>query len=167
MPISTRSVMLLVCCAYALSGCGWYLKGLNKQTLTLRQIHFLAHDTYSEIAIAIQRELQSYNIQQDSSAKLTLSVTGEQISRRTLSVNRAAIAAEYALSLTLPYSIAKQNSEPQKGQLKAQRVYDFATQDVVAKAEEEKRLLQEMRTELAQNLVRLANSLHNNKHKPQ
>lgn len=166
MPSSIVRTLVLAVFLLYLSGCGWHLKGWDKQNISLEQIHLITTDRYSDITMVIQRELERYGIQQNNNASFTVTIKPEQLNRRTVSVNRAAIAAEYALSLTLPYSLSLANATTQAGQLKTQRIYDFTAEDVVSKAEEEKRLLQDMREELAQNLLRLANAFyktHSNK----
>lgn len=141
------------------SACGWHLRGSSSIPLDISSVYVTAEDSYGSLVSTLKQSLASNqvaNAENSSDAQYTVILSNEQHDRRTVSVGNDALAAEYELSLSVDYVI--QDGEGKtlstKSTASSLRAYDFDRNAVVAKSEEERLILSEMRNNVVQQILR-------------
>lgn len=155
--MKTLITALLATCL--LSACGWQLRGAMNMPLDIDNVYVAAQDTHGTLVHTLTRALESNNVAvsdtaSDSQYRILLS--NEKQDRRTVSVGTDALASEYELSMSVDYVIQNRVGENLTEQTTASafRAYDFDRNAVVAKNEEERLILNEMRSNLVQQILR-------------
>ncbi len=154
---STLVSTLLV--ASLLSACGWHLRGSMDIGLDLDNVYVSAEDTHGSLVNLLKRTLIANNVTvvpQPEQADYRIFLSNEEQNRRTVSVGNEALAAEYELILEVDYRIENQAGEPLVPQATATgiRSYTFDPNAVAAKAEEERLILDELRYNLVEQILR-------------
>lgn len=157
---STITLLLII----ALTACGgWRLRGSDNTHLQVDSI-FLSGEfgaTYS----LVREQLQQKNaLSASPAAGLQLILYDETIRRRTASVNRDGVTAEYELILTIDYQIndAANTVVRPITSVHIVRSYNFDQDDVVGKDKEELLLRKEMQRAAAHQLLRQLQLLQRN-----
>lgn len=135
------------------SGCGWRLRGWHMDT-TLTAIHLAAVDAYAPLTLALVDAMQQRGIDNQVAANLQLELGNERLTKRTVAVTSIGSPSQYELSLTVSYQYRQKGQEiTTPKQATSFRVFDFDPSNTVAKTEEENILLEEMRRELAHQIL--------------
>lgn len=126
--------------------------------LEINSVYVSAQDSHGALITDLKRALASNDVSATPSAddaQYRIYISREKQQRRTVSVGNAALAAEYELSLEVDYRI-----EDAAGTLTVPattasnvRSYSFDSNAVVAKAEEERLIQQEMRNSIVQQIL--------------
>lgn len=158
MPYAASRILTLALCLVLINACGWQLRGYqNAKRLGKEQIPSVALSAAADNRLflaSLKRQLDDLNIAQDNNAAIKLNIGREHTERRPLSYSSTGIPVQYQLIMTLSFTITKNlQSPPAEKKFLARRQYDFDTELVVAKSEEEKQLLNEMREELATKII--------------
>ena len=147
-------------CAFMLSSCGWQLRGSNSSYLvsdstSLTSLQLIADQKLVEIKKILADRCDDIGItlSSDSTARLTLQT--EKVERRPLSYSSTGIPLQYQITMSVRYRFRPQISENyvEERTLVVRRNYDFDTELIVAKDEEERQLLDEMRQELSSRIL--------------
>ncbi|MEH6650217.1 MAG: LPS assembly lipoprotein LptE [Motiliproteus sp.] len=151
-------VLLLIALLAVLSGCGFQLRGAIAIPDELKVLH-LAGDKNTAIYQAVAQILQSNEVELVDSpdqAPYQIKIVGEKLSRRSASLNTRAKIEEYELRTTLTYSISDSegNELIEPTAIFTERTYSYDENNVNATTAEESLLRQEMRENLAAQLVR-------------
>lgn len=163
--VSLLTKLSLVLSLVCLSACGWQLRGSAdfalKSTNTLHDMQLSADKSLTDLQKTFARQLDDLAIEVTGSSTNWLQLLDEKIERRPLAFNSAGIPIQYQLIMTVHYSFASQGHAEKviDKPLTARRNYDFDTALIVAKNEEEKQLLQEMREELASRIIATAQKI--------
>jgi LPS-assembly lipoprotein len=138
-----------------LSGCGFHLRGSYNVPAFLQEItlHNAAgsKDFEKQMRLALERR----NILPEG-GELLLEITRENITRQTSTVDSSAKAAEYTLIYTVEYRVGTVDGKVfgDRQSLILRRSYQYSTANVVGKNTEEETLIQELRVDAAQQIVR-------------
>lgn len=144
---------------FALAGCGFQLKGTLQEgdtpweALTLRLISV---DPRSELTREVVRELAGMKIllsdEMDTPIRLTL--REEQFVQRNVSLTAQARAAEMELTLSVDFVLQQEAALPLEGTASVSQQMLNDPRNVVGKTEEMRLLREEMRRDLAAQIVR-------------
>lgn len=151
-----RVCLLLV--VFGVGACGWQLRGWNAAN-PVSSLHLVTQDRYSPLTLAMQKTLQQQDIENDTTAPVQLHLGKEHLRKRIVAVTSIGSPAQYELSLSVDYqyrSAAEDQAKTLPRTLAVFRAFDFDPNNTVAKNQEEKTLLEEMRRELALRILQLA-----------
>lgn len=141
-----------------LSSCGWQLRGYQHYKefgeQRIAKVHLRTTSGNREFQAILKRQLTDLSIALDSSAKVKLVLHEESMERRPLSYSSTGVTRQYQLimSIRFEHSMPESTSLTEKTFI-ARRQYDFEPELVVAKSEEERVLLEEMRNELSSRII--------------
>lgn len=149
---------LLACTLAALSSCGFSLRGTAALPPELQTLQVLSPDPNSDIARELRRVLRNNDVNVEdveANSAYSLQVGQEQNSERALSVNSQARAGEYQLSMSVPFQLLNAGT-PVLGPetITLERVYLADPENAAAKSDEARLIQQEMRRELALQILR-------------
>lgn len=153
--------------ALVLAGCGFHLRGTGGATLppSLATVRVAMGGGINEpLAVAVRDAISQAGAKVvDSAAIPTLTILSEQTDSQVASVRTTTgKASEYVLRYTVAFRLDGQPSLPEQT-IRLQRDYSFNPDQVLAKEQEERELLRNMRLEAAQQIVRrLARSTGSN-----
>ncbi len=153
-----------------LSACGWHLRGSASGDDKLAMmvpldVVIVSKDNHSPLMNSLRDSLPIYKITEVKTAKpgaLTLTMEREIIDRRTAGVGSDALTSAYELTLRVAYSIEKAGTiiTPRDTSSRVSRTYNFNVNNVNSAAQEEELILQEMRRDLAQTVLRRLKKLN-------
>lgn len=143
-----------------IAGCGWQLRGVGSYQGPT-SLNLIPEDRFAPLTLALVDAMHRSEVSAQSDAPLTLYLGNEELQKRVVAVTSIGSPAQYEMSLSAEYRYQirddKTLSVPQT--LSVERVFDFDPSATVAKSEEENTLLEEMRFELAQRILRQARHL--------
>jgi LPS-assembly lipoprotein len=148
-----------------LSACGWHLRGSvgSEDKLAMMaplDVVIVAKDDHSPLINALRESLPNYKIREltiTNANALTLNLGREILDRRTAGVGSDALTSAYELTLRVDYSIvnaAGTTITPRDTNARISRTYNYNVNNANGAAQEEELVLQEMRRELAQSVLR-------------
>lgn len=145
-----------------LGACGFQLRGTNNSATLLpddwTSMHLATANPNSEFSreLTTHFELNGVNWTDRNSANYLLTVGPEQFRQRNLSLNSEARAAEFELTMRAKFTVKARNGTVAMAETTASIVKQMENdpRNVVGKAEEIRLLRQEMRVELAQQILR-------------
>lgn len=142
-----------------LGSCGFQLRGTGGQDFQIASIHIAIANVYRELAQVIETTLANAGTEIISSADQapwTANVLSERFSRRVASTSREVSVAKYELTLEVQFSLIEQSGLQliPATLLTVERLYDYDPANLVGSDAEEQLLMQEMRMEVAESLVR-------------
>jgi len=143
----------------SITACGWQLRGLENGVKNLAplpsQLDLQLYQRNSKMGQSLKKLLREKNIEISSQAPLSLIIEVEDFDKRPLAVTDTGVTAQYQLTLSVLYryqanldNTSDEDITPSK-KILSWRNYDFDAKLVVAKNQEEKALLEEMREELS------------------
>ena len=141
-----------------LSGCDWRLRGSGANYATLPKVFLDGSDNRRNLGI--YREIYAILMSQEAlashkQADVRLIIVNQDINRRTVSVNKSARAAEFQLTLKVPFKILdKEGVVLRESTVVLTRSYSFNEQDIVGKSKEEALLKKEMVSDAARQILR-------------
>lgn len=155
------------------SACGWHLRGSmageDKLAMTTPlDLEIIAKDDHSPLVNALRESLPGYKIHEVTVANgnsLTLTLGRENLDRRTAGVGSDALTSAYELTLRVEYSINNASGTtitPRDTNARISRTYNYNVNNANSAAQEEELVLQEMRSELAQSILRRMKKLNAN-----
>ena len=149
-----------------LTGCGFQLKGTDSNTAQLQglTIRLVSGQPRAELTREVTRELTANGLvlRDVFDTDLSLRLEPEQFTQRNVSLTAQARAAELELTLSAAFSFAKSEQEPINARASVNRQMLNDPRNIVGKTEELRLLRQEMRRDLAAQIVRrVSHSLAN------
>jgi LPS-assembly lipoprotein len=149
---------LLTCALVTLSSCGFSLRGSAALPPELQTLQVESADANSDIARELRRVLRNNDVTIDDSSQssgYSLQVGQEQNSERALSVNSQARAGEYQLTMSVPFQLLNAGTAVMGPEtITLERVYLADPENAAAKSDEARLIQQEMRRELALQILR-------------
>ena len=148
----------MVCALAALSSCGFSLRGTAALPAALQTMQIQSTDANSDIVRELRRVLRNNDVDVEAveqSSGYRLQVGQEQNSERALSVNNLARAGEYQLTMSVPFQLLNTGTSvlgPET--ISLERVYLADPENAAAKSDEARLIQQEMRRELALQILR-------------
>ena len=158
--------MLSVLALMTLTSCGFQLKGTGSNTTQLHglAIRLVSGQPRAELRREVTRELAANGLvlRDDPDTDLSLRLGPEEFTQRNVSLTAQARAAELELTLSAAFSFAKSDQEPISARARVNRQMLNDPRNVVGKIEELRLLREEMRRDLAAQIVRrVSHSLTN------
>lgn len=162
MPMSLLRLFLLITAAALLGGCGFALRGTGLTGDLLpedwRSMSLVTGNPNSELSREIATRFAANGIvwAEDSAANYRLSVGPERFSQQNLSLNSEARAAEFELTLKARFTVTDRAGRPVMAETDAVVVKQMENdpRNVVGKSGEIALLREEMRGELAEQMLR-------------
>lgn len=149
---------LLACALIALSSCGFTLRGSAALPPELQTLQVASADPNSDIARELRRVLRNNDVDVEDAANnsdYSLQVGPEQTGENTLSVNSQARAGEYQLTMSVSFQLLNAGASVMGPEtITLERVYLADPQNAAAKSDEARLIQQEMRRELALQILR-------------
>ena len=153
------ALMALLIALISLTGCGFQLKGTAQEGsaewegLSLRLI---STDPRGELAREVARALASMKITltEDLETPTRLTLREEQFTQRNVSLTAEARAAEMELTLSVDFVLQQEDALPLEGTATVSQQMLNDPRNVVGKTEEMRLLREEMRRDLAGQVVR-------------
>jgi len=152
-----------------LQSCGFKLRGSQALPDDITSVILVANFNYSPLQRALDRRLPVYQLQSRVVERKALNtitdlnsvaiiLQPESLERRLLSVFSTGQVAEYELIFSVNYQVIFPNSEPIKASMTVAREYQDDPDEVLAKSRELDLVLDEMRNETADRMIRLLSS---------
>lgn len=155
-----------------ISACGFALRGSQGLPETLTQVAINAPLQYSPLSRALRKRLPVYQLEGLINPTVTIEtemlektvvvqLEPEQFERRLLSIFSSGQVAEYELLYTVNYTIIFPNKIPIENSLKVSQEYQDDPDQILAKSRELNLILEELRVEAADRIIRLMSSQYN------
>lgn len=151
---------LLLCCLalpLLLSGCGFHLAGNYLLPDSVKVMYVSAPDPYSSLARRIKDALQDSGVEVikiPDPRYPTLTIQSDKLERRTLSLYPDGQVAEYRLNYTVVTQVTRKNQSPHTFKVQVSRDYLDDPRLALAKSREMEELVDEMRDDAAQQVLR-------------
>jgi len=155
----TVAVLLLIYSVALLSGCGFHLRGDIDLPEEMSEVTLAGTHPNGELGVAVRNgfaRLGGQVVDSGSGARSVLVITQDSYSRRVLSVDSIGQANEYELAYTLGFRLDDADGAIRVVQqsINLRRQYRFDPNLTLSKADEEARLVREMRQDAARQLLR-------------
>lgn len=147
----------------SISACGWHLRGSVENTQQLSQLYISAIDSKGALISELRQILKSSHtipIEDSNLAKYSLNILEETKDKRTTGVGGEALSSAYEITLKADYEIiVKEGNLISKATAISIRSYNYNTAAINSATQEETLLEQEMRRDLAQQMLRRLNAI--------
>lgn len=138
-----------------LNGCGFQLRGADRSDLPAIQLLGAAQAPATYRVVRDELELLGVSLTPSADNALSVEITDERSLRRSVATTNVIDAAEFELRLELDVLISQDvGVMPIENTLIVERVYAVDSANLAGSFEEQALLMQEMRAELARNLLR-------------
>ncbi|MEH6591441.1 MAG: LPS assembly lipoprotein LptE [Halioglobus sp.] len=143
-----------------LSACGFQLRGVGGTELPeeWKKMYLVTGNPNGELARELENTFAAYDVKwvEREEANYVLSVAQERFQQRNLSINAAARASEFELTMTTNFAVQNAAGESviDTSQATVVKQMENDPSNVVGKAEEARILKTEMRSELVQQILR-------------
>ncbi len=162
MPWRNARILFLLGAIALLCACGFQLRGADNSSTLLptewRSMHLVTGNPNSEFARVLVTQFEVNNVQwsERESANYILLLGPEEFRQRNLSLNSEARAAEFELTMRARFTVQHADRSVAMEETIASVVNQMENdpRNVVGKSEEIRLLRQEMRRELAQQILR-------------
>ncbi|NOX26989.1 MAG: hypothetical protein GXP21_02125 [Gammaproteobacteria bacterium] len=143
-----------------LLACGYQLRGLQNGNveLAINSVYLSGGGQDGVLVSLLRQRLRQLRVEQVESsdaADVSLSIGSVSQSRRVLSVNNSAKVSEFELFYSVSYTLSVTNGESKQRTASARRDITFNQNQVLAKAEEELQLYEDMRNDAANTILRV------------
>jgi LPS-assembly lipoprotein len=143
-----------------LGACGFQLRGTGGTDLPedWKKMYLITGNPNGELARELENTFSAYDVQwvEREEANYILSVAREKFQQRNLSINAAARAAEFELTMSTGFTVQDAEGETviDSSQATVVKQMENDPSNVVGKTEEVRILKSEMRSELVQQILR-------------
>ena len=139
------------------SSCGWQLRGQQVPHISSESIYISSNISNKDYVEVLRRSIGSYGYKtawNKENADLKIVLTNFREDTRISSLNASARAAEYMLTEDVDFMITdnKGNELTTLSTVSVERVYEFNEQDILASSNEERRIRNEMHTDIARKI---------------
>jgi LPS-assembly lipoprotein len=153
---SIRILLLLACCA-GLVSCGFQLRGSEGSNLALHQVHVSATNAYGEMQQELERGLTESGVTLlPDVAPYTVRLLTERTARRAVASTASNTVSDYEIRSEVVFDLVDAGGQVviPETRLFAERIYTSGNASLVSRSREEGLLIEEMRTEIAGQLIR-------------
>lgn len=156
LPLIVTLGLLLI----TISSCGFHLRGTEKSGESrIESLYLYSPDTFGALTHGLRERFEQNGTrltETEEKADLVLRLSSERRSRRPVTTTSEISVAEYEIRLEvdLAFSLSDEDNTLPQATLYAQRVYSFNEGSLVGNSEEERLLVEEMRQELIDQIVR-------------
>jgi LPS-assembly lipoprotein len=158
-----RSTFILIA-AGLITGCGFHLRSAPTLPDNVNTVVIDSARAHAPLAKALNERLNVYGLSRsdthvsDRNQSVNIYLLPENLERRLLSVYASGQVAEYELIYNVRYRVLFPDSDPIVAQFEVVRDYQDDPDQVLAKSRELELVLDEMRTEAADILIRRLSS---------
>lgn len=156
-----RLLLIPLLCSLLIAGCGFKLRGSQALPETVNQVAVGAVRAHSPLARTLLTRLDVYDINgirerelQNNENTVLVRILPETLERRLLSVYPSGQVAEYELIYGVKYIVQFPDSDSVSASFEVLRDYQDDPDQVLAKSRELELVLQEMREEAADRIIR-------------
>ena len=141
-----------------LSACGFHLRGMESHTLAVDNVYIQSKQASGPLLRELREALSDADVSLAASreqAEVVLIIAGEQRDRRVLSVGSTGKVQEYELHYAVSFELRDADGEImlERQQISRLRDFSFSETDVLAKADEEDMLYQDMRRNVVRDIL--------------
>lgn len=151
-----KQLFLMVLLSALISSCGFQLRGTGGQVLDVERVQVTGSEP--ELIDELGDTLKSIGVSVDGTGEpeYVINIVGESLSRRAVATSGSITVSEYEVQILAVFSISSPEGEAiiPTSQLRSERVYSFDATNFVSNNEEEALLIDEMRQDIAGQLVR-------------
>lgn len=153
-----RKLFINILLLITVSGCGWQLRDTQLLSADIGAVHLTAQDSHSRLIAELRQGLDNFGVSTTSTraeAGYTIVIVDSRRWRRTSTLNSGARVAEYRLSEEVDFMIFDQAGNQLTGLVtaSAEKVFEFDERDVLASANEEQLLRNQMRQEIVRQIL--------------
>ena len=165
----SKMVSIIAIMAITLQGCGFKLRGSQALPSYLNNVVILSQFDYLPLSRALDNRLPVYQLQSivgektipegiEPTTVVVIKLQPEALERRLLSIFSSGQVAEYELIYSVNYEVIFPFAEPISASMIVAREYQDDPDQVLAKSRELDLVLDEMRAESADRMIRLLSS---------
>ncbi len=153
--IKSIKILLLVATVATLSACGWHFQNGALIPQELRTLAFESGDPYSEMSMALRRQLQinDVNLVNETQGVPVLRINSQRINDEVASVFKRGREAEKVLMLEVEASVRFANGETYPISTKVNRTFFDNSRAALAKSAERDVIWNDMRDQAARQLI--------------
>jgi len=161
-----KKIIALVFFAVCLSACGWHIRGSLDMPKQLSNLYVSANDSKGALVTELRQLLKTNRVslvEKSADANYSLYLLEETKDRRTAGVGGDELSSAYEITLKVNYEIhLKNHNQLVKGNAISIRNFNYNTAAINSATQEELLLDQEMRRDLAQQILRRLSSVITN-----
>ena len=151
--------MLFALLFAGLSACGFHLRGAVELPPALTEVAIQGTNPYGELGVALRNGFSRMGgqiVESVQQAQSVLVITRDSTKRRVLSVDSQGQANQYELEYSLGFRLDNPQGATRVGAqtINLRRQYRFDPNQTLAKADEEARLVREMRQDAVRQMLR-------------
>ena len=161
--------LLLLLSLTLVQSCGFKLRGSQALPSEIQDVYITADYIYAPLQRALDQRLPVYQLQSniierqdlrlnEITNSVVISLQPEQLERRLLSIFSTGQVAEYELMYSIDYEVRFSGKDPIRSNVTVAREYQDDPDEVLAKSRELELVLQEMRLDAADRIIRLLSS---------
>ena len=153
--IKSIKILLLVATVATLSACGWHFQNGALIPQELRTLAFESGDPYSEMSMALRRQLQinDVNLVNETQGVPVLRINSQRINDEVASVFKRGREAEKVLMLEVEASVRFATGETYPISTKVNRTFFDNSRAALAKSAERDVIWNDMRDQAARQLI--------------
>lgn len=170
--IDFSKFIVIAICITVVSACGFKLRGTQALPDTFTQVAITVPFQYAPLSRALQKRLPVYQLtglinpeaitdKEIAEQTVIVQLQPEKFERRLLSVFNSGQVAEYDLVYTIDYLVIFPNKLPIPNTLTVSREYQDDPDQILAKSRELNLILNELRQESSDRIIRLLSSQYN------
>lgn len=153
-----KKIIVSLLIAFSLSACGWHIRGSVDLPKQLSNLYISATDSKGALITDLRQLLKTNRItlaDKAADANYSLAILEETKDRHTAGVGGDEVTSAYEITLKANYEIRlKNNNQVTKGTAISVRNFNYNTAAINSATQEELLLDQEMRRDLAQQILR-------------
>ncbi len=151
-------LLTLLVFSLSLTACGFQLRGTGGFELQAESVSVVADNSHSDLAAELIDTLEGSGVEVNLSSKpqYSIRVGSESTTRRAVASSGSITVSEYEVQVSINFSVVNAKSIviiPSTA-LSVERIYSFDASNFVSNSEEEAVLVEEMRRDLAGQIVR-------------
>ena len=141
----------------SLTACGFQLRGSGGNAFSVERIHVTAADPNGDMARTLKDALKQAGatLVDEAGAQYSVNLLGERRTRRAAATSADVRVSEYELQIEVQFELSSGGKTViPSTSVSAQRIYRFDSSSLVGSNEEEKLLNDEMRRDIAGQIIR-------------
>jgi len=161
------SVLLVLSCSLMLSACGFRLRDANVLGDSFKQLYVASATPHAPLQRALNDRLSRYSVTslpQTQKDAPTVYLYDEKLDRSLLSLFSTGQVAEYELNYHVRYEVKLPNQDAQLFEFELSREYQDNPNAVLAKSRELNLILDELRVQAADRIIRQLSILSSANH---
>lgn len=145
-------LLALLSCSL-LSACGFHLRGSDQASFTIERFAIVGDNRFDGVASEVQRLAQSHNIALDGSAPWRVRLSDETVDTWTASSTQSYSRNEYWISVSVEVFFSQDALDYLPIKLKREAIFQDNTDQLNSKSSERNLIIQELRQQLAQEIL--------------